>query len=85
VAAQFLGELTDETSSQAPAPEPQGSESDQNSVETKSASVEPDDTPAVSPAPDNRRSVDVATQQERQDEPSDFSPQPRRHGGALPE
>ena len=84
-AARFFGELAEETTSQAPAPEPQGSESDQNSVETKPASPEPDDTSAASPAPDSGRSVDVATQQEKQDEASDLLPQPRRHGGALPE
>jgi hypothetical protein len=85
VAARFFGELAEETTSQAPAPEPQAGESDQNSAETKPACPEPDDTAAASPARDSRRSVDVATQQENLDEASDLSPQPRRHGGALPE
>jgi hypothetical protein len=85
VAARFFGELADETTGQAPAPEPQGGESDQNSVATKPASPELDDTPARSPAPESRRSVDIATQQENLDKASDLLPQPRRHGRALPE
>jgi hypothetical protein len=84
IAAQLFGEVSDEETSQAP-PEPQGSESNQDSVVTKPASAEADDTVAASPAPDSQRSMDVATQQEKLDEPNDFLPRPRRHGGALPE
>jgi Protein of unknown function (DUF3306) len=85
IAAQFFGEVSDEKTSQAPEPELQGSESNQDSVVTKPSSAEADDTPAASSAPDSQRSMDVATQQEKLDEPNDLLPRPRRHGGALPE
>jgi hypothetical protein len=84
-AAQFFNPPAAETTGQTPAAKPQDPEREQNSAETKQASPEPDNKSEGSPAPEQQHRMDVATQQEKQDEPSDLSPPQRRHGSALPE
>lgn len=84
-AARFFGELTEETTAEAPAAEPESRLTDQNPAETKQATMAAADSAPESPAaPGQESQTDVAAQQEKPDDPEDSASPPRRHGGALP-
>jgi len=85
MAARFFGELTEEKTAEAAAPEPEGAKSIQNLAETKPATTEPDNKSESVSTPEPSQPVDVAAQQEKPAAPDEVLPPPRRHGGALPE